>query len=142
MKNKYWAAFVLEDDGYYSVSFPDVPGAITEGASIEEAFDMAEDALSLVLQDMAARQKQIPSASPLSKAIQAAKNERQEDGLPWDVSQVVFQLVHAPNLDMTPVRINVSLPKFALEEVDRKAALVGMTRSGFLAKAAASYNVG
>lgn len=38
--------------GHYFVQFPDVPAAITEGHSWEEAIKMASDALGMVLVDM------------------------------------------------------------------------------------------
>lgn len=41
---KYPAAFRREDDGY-TVSFRDIPEAITQGDTYEEAIEMAEDAL-------------------------------------------------------------------------------------------------
>ena len=48
----------------------------------------------------------------------------------------LFQLFGAPDMDMTPVRINISLPKCVLEGLDRKASARGMTRSALIAKAA------
>ena len=44
MKVIYPACFYDEDDGGYSVVFPDLPGCITQGDSLEEAIEMAEDA--------------------------------------------------------------------------------------------------
>ena len=35
----------------------------------------------------------------------------------------------APDMDMTPVRINISTPQVVLEDLDRKAGARGMTRS-------------
>ncbi len=37
------------DEGGYCVTFPDLPGCITEGDSLEEALTMAKDALALHL---------------------------------------------------------------------------------------------
>ena len=51
----------------------------------------------------------------------------------------LFQLFGAPDMDMTPVRINISLPKCVLEGLDRKASARGMTRSALIAKAAQAY---
>ncbi len=50
MNNRiYPAVFHREDDGSISVEFPDLPGCVTCGASLEEAFRMAKDALTLWL---------------------------------------------------------------------------------------------
>lgn len=43
MKLYYPAVFIEHEDGY-TVEFPDLPGCITQGDSLEEAFEMAEDA--------------------------------------------------------------------------------------------------
>lgn len=44
MKLVYPACFYLEEDGGYSVEVPDLKGCITQGDSLEEALQMAEDA--------------------------------------------------------------------------------------------------
>lgn len=44
MKLVYPACFCIEEDGGYSVEFPDLPGCITQGDTLEEAMEMAEDA--------------------------------------------------------------------------------------------------
>ena len=43
MKLVYPACFYKEEEGY-SVEFPDLPGCITQGDTLEEAIEMAEDA--------------------------------------------------------------------------------------------------
>lgn len=53
MKYHFYAVLQKEDD-FYNVSFPDLPGAITFGEGIEEAVEMASDALGghlLVMED-------------------------------------------------------------------------------------------
>ena len=57
----YPAVFTPEDNNAYSVSFPDLPGCFTSGESLEDAFDMAQDALCLTLYDMEESGKPIPS---------------------------------------------------------------------------------
>lgn len=44
MKLVYPACFYMEEDGGYSVEVPDLKGCITQGNSLEEAIQMAEDA--------------------------------------------------------------------------------------------------
>lgn len=48
LRHLYPAVFKAEDDGY-SVRFPDFEGCYSEGDTIEEAYDMAVDALGLYL---------------------------------------------------------------------------------------------
>lgn len=45
----YPAIFTPEEDGGFSVNFPDVDGCYTEGDNLTDAIYMAEDALALVL---------------------------------------------------------------------------------------------
>ncbi len=49
--------------------------------------------------------------------------------------------VPAPELDLRTKQVAASFKKYALDMIDRKAAAVGMTRSGFLLKAAEAYEV-
>lgn len=64
--SKYLYFAVLEtdiDNEGYTVTFPDLPGCITEGDTLTEALDMARDALEgylLVLED---EKEKIPAAS-------------------------------------------------------------------------------
>lgn len=48
MKYLYPAIFTKEEDGII-VSFPDVDGAFTDGATMAEAYENAEDVLNLML---------------------------------------------------------------------------------------------
>ncbi len=48
-KYVYPAIFTKEKEGGYSVAFPDVPGCYTQGESLSEAMEMAQDALGLML---------------------------------------------------------------------------------------------
>ena len=48
MKYIYPAIFTEDEDGIL-VDFPDLPNCYTDGATIEEAFENAEDALALAL---------------------------------------------------------------------------------------------
>ena len=65
MKNKfvYPAIFQPELLGGYSVSFPDLPGCFTEGDSMEEAVDMAKDALGIYLTQLESDGQAAPVAS-------------------------------------------------------------------------------
>lgn len=59
----YPAVFEHEKEGNYSVYFPDVNGCYTGGATLQEALEMAEDALCLMLYDMEERHCEIPAPS-------------------------------------------------------------------------------
>ena len=46
----YVAKLTPEADGGYSVEFPDIPGCITQGDTLEETLAMAKEALELTLE--------------------------------------------------------------------------------------------
>ena len=60
MKYIYPAIFTEEEDGIL-VDFPDLPSCYTDGATIDEAFENAEDALALALWQM---EKNTPPSLP------------------------------------------------------------------------------
>lgn len=62
MKLYYPAIFLKEDDGRYSVSFPDVPEAITCGYDFENAVEMAKECLELCIKGRMEDNEEIPRA--------------------------------------------------------------------------------
>ena len=63
MKYAYTAVFTPEENGAYSVHFPDIQGCYTCGDDMADAVEMAKDALCLMLYDMEQSNKAIPAAS-------------------------------------------------------------------------------
>ncbi len=63
------AIFTEEDDGKYSVLFPDIENCFTGGDDMANALEMAEDVLCLMLYDMEKEGKAIPVPSEC-KAIE------------------------------------------------------------------------
>lgn len=74
MKYVYPAIFTPEEEGGYSVAFPDVQGCYTQGDDLAEAMFMAEDALALMLYELESAGKPAPAATPLGE-IRASGNE-------------------------------------------------------------------
>lgn len=70
----YPAVFTPEDDGGYSVAFPDMDGCFTQGETIEEAYEMAFDALGLAIDFLESEKRTIPSPSAPNK-IKLNENE-------------------------------------------------------------------
>jgi len=54
-----YSNYTKEDDGKYSVLFPDIENCFTGGDDMADAIDMAEDALRLMLYDMEQDKKEI-----------------------------------------------------------------------------------
>ncbi len=72
-KHFYPAVFTKEDEGY-SVRFPDLEGCFTEGDTLEEAYNMAVEAVGLYLEGNTAGTFNFPQTQELSN-IKAAANE-------------------------------------------------------------------
>ncbi len=68
MKSKYYyPAIITKDDCGYSVEFPDLVGCNTSGATQEEAFNMAEDALALFIYGLEDSNAEIPKPGDIRK---------------------------------------------------------------------------
>lgn len=62
-KYVYPAIFTPEEEGRYSVFFPDLEGCYTCGDDLQDALFMANDVLAFVLYDYEAEGKEIPEPS-------------------------------------------------------------------------------
>ena len=140
--NKFYIAGIVpesaEEGGGYSVYFPDMPNVAAGGETVEEAIRNAASGLYLALRGLAEQNAPIPEPSSLQAVRAAVLSERDGDGLPCP-EDTVYQYIPAPGLDMVPVRLNVSLPKSIVEEIDEVTERMAMTRSGFITVAARAY---
>lgn len=62
-KYAYPAIFTAEEDGSFSINFPDLEGCYTCGDSLEDGIEMAEDVLALVLYGYEKDGREIPTPS-------------------------------------------------------------------------------
>jgi predicted RNase H-like HicB family nuclease len=123
---QHYVALIHKDaDSDYGVSFPDFPGAVTAGRTLDEARALAEEALAFHIEGMVEDHEAVPEPSSL-EAIMADPENR--DG--------VAILVGAPSQTVKAVRINITIQEDVLREIDAFAEAHGLTRSGFLASAA------
>lgn len=125
---KYFALIHKDAGSDYGVSFPDFPGCISAGKTYETALHNAVEALSGHV-DMMQRDGE---AIPAPRDLDALK--RDEDWIEWEsatVTMIPLLSTAAPSQ-----RLNISLDAALLEEIDRAAKAIGMTRSAYLARAA------
>jgi predicted RNase H-like HicB family nuclease len=94
----YPAVFHPNDDGSITISFPDLPGCISEGKSLENALYMAQDALTQYLQVSSEAGLDFSPASDMS-AVSCGAGE-------------FVSLVRAETKDGRAVRRTVSIPKW------------------------------
>lgn len=59
----FYPAVFTQGEKYITVTFPDIPAAITQGKDQAEAFEMAQEVLGLVLEDYS----DYPEPSPISQ---------------------------------------------------------------------------
>ena len=102
------AVFTKEDGQLYSVQFPDIEGCFTSGEGLLETFEMAEDALALVLYDMEAEGKQVPEPTKI-EAIRIPKGAF--------TSYVTCDTkVYRRNRKMRAVKKTLTIPEWMNEE--------------------------
>jgi predicted RNase H-like HicB family nuclease len=117
----YLALLRKEPGSDFGVDFPDFPGCVTAGKTLEEARQMAAEALALHVEGMVEDREPIPAPSTLDAVM----------GDPQNRDAVAF-LVDAGTRPAKSVRINVMLPEDLVAAIDRVAS----NRSRFLADAA------
>ena len=123
---EYIAIIHKDSDSSFGASFPDLPGCISAADTLEELRPMIEESLGLHFEGMIEDGEAVPEPSPLDKIV---KSKDYADA-------VAVMGVRAPELVGATVRVNITLPEKVLAQIDRKAAEQGMSRSGFLVKAA------
>ena len=69
MERTYIALVHKDLDSDYGVSFPDLPGCITVGSTLEEAHEMAREALALHLEGLGADGETVPSPGSADQAL-------------------------------------------------------------------------
>ena len=119
----YIAIIQKEPGSDYGVSFPDFPGCVTAGTSIDEAKDLAQEALLFHVEGMLEDGEALPEPSRLEEIMAD----------PAFLGGLAF-LVPVP--DTRAVRINISVPELALRKIDAAAKKRGLSRSAFLVQAA------
>jgi predicted RNase H-like HicB family nuclease len=110
----------------FGVSFPDFPGCITAGSSIDEAKDMAHDALSLHIKGMIEDGENIPTPSKLEDIM--------DDPDYADAAAIL--IVSVSEVKPRSVRVNITVQEDILRKIDKVAKKRGMSRSSFLVHAA------
>lgn len=126
MKMSAYIALLRKDkESDYGVEFPDFPGCVTAGSTLEEARANAEEALALHIDGMAEDGEAIPEPSSLDRIA----------ALPESKDVVAF-LVPVRKAPEKILRVNITVPASELGRIDAYAESKGLTRSSFLVEAA------
>ncbi|HKR88682.1 MAG TPA: type II toxin-antitoxin system HicB family antitoxin [Phenylobacterium sp.] len=121
----YIALIHKAPDSDYGVSFPDFPGCVTAGSTLDEARVNAVEALALHVEGMVEDAEPVPEPSALEAVMSDVHNR---DGV-----AILVALADEP---IKAVRVNITLPETDLRQIDKYAEAHGLTRSGFLLTAA------
>jgi predicted RNase H-like HicB family nuclease len=121
---EYIAYLHKEKKSDYGVSFPDFPGCITAGKTLEEARRYAAEALTLHIEGMVEDGEEIPEASLLDTL---SRDPSLKDAVAFLVDINVSDKVE---------RFNITARKSQMEEIDRIAKQQRMTRSAYMVASA------
>jgi len=121
-----YLAFIHKDaNSDYTVTFPDFPGCVTAGSTLDEARAMAQEALPFHLEGLLEDGEALADPMLLEEALEVDPANR----------RAVALLVEVP-IEEPMIRINITAPKAALARIDRYAQAHGMSRSAFLIQSA------
>jgi len=95
----YIAIVHKEPQSDFGVSFPDFPGCITAGSDIDEAKDMAQEALALHARGLLEDGDQLPSPSKLEQIMAD----------PDFADAAAFLIVGIPDEKPRTIRINITV---------------------------------
>jgi predicted RNase H-like HicB family nuclease len=121
----YIALLRKDPDSDFGVDFPDFPGCITAGSTLEETRAMAQEALESHIECMLELGQMIPEPSSLDDIMTDPENA---EAIPFPVA--------VSNRRGEGVQINLTIPQADLKEVDALAKEQGKSRSAVLTEAA------
>jgi len=114
----------------YGVTVPDLPGCFSGGSTMDEAIDMAREAIELHLEGLIEDGQLIPEACP----VEVHRDDPDYRGGTWAVVAI-----DPANLRLKAKRVNITIPERILDAIDRFADAHNETRSRLLANAALAY---
>ena len=124
-----YVSFIHRDDAGYGVSFPDLPGCVSVGDTVDDAVRQACEALAFHVDGLCDDGQPIPQP----RSIDAIKADPELSDWRRGADIMLLPLL----LDRgSSRRVNISLDRGLLQAIDHEARQRRMTRSAFLATAA------
>lgn len=121
-------ALIHGDPGRYGISFPDFPGCIAGGETLDEALVRGVEALAFHVRGM------VGDGDPLP-ILRTLEQLHGDPDFAADARDAVIAVVQV-EMPGRAVRVNVSIDEHLLDAIDRAARAAGQSRSAFLADAA------
>lgn len=125
---RYVAFIHKEPDTAFGVSFPDLPGAISAGGTLDEATRNAVEALALHVRGMEADGDTVPAPRTIDDIVADPAFAGEREGA------IIAAIPLVRDLGST-TRVNLSLDLGLLKAIDAEARERGQTRSAFIASA-------
>jgi len=120
----YIAYLHKESKSDFGVSFPDFPGCVTAGRTLDEARKLAPEALALHIDGMVEDGESIPEPSTLDDV---ASDSAMKGAVAFMVSVAVGEKAE---------RFNITARRSQIAEIDKRAEEAGMNRSAYMVAAA------
>jgi predicted RNase H-like HicB family nuclease len=128
----FYRALIVQDEGDqpedgYGVVFPDLPGCITSGDTVEHAYEHAFEAVALHVEGMNEEGVALPEPTPFNAPLPSWLTDAA-----GRIERTVLVPVKIPG---RAIRISITMDKGLLGRLDAEAAASGNTRSGYIAEA-------
>jgi predicted RNase H-like HicB family nuclease len=117
-----------DDHSVYGVIVPDIAGCHSWGDTLNEAIGNTKEAIYSHVETLLECGESIDFTASEIDSLRA--KEEFTDAI-WAIVDIDMS-----KLDPTPERVNISLPRFLLHNIDQYTKAHHETRSGFLARAA------
>lgn len=127
----YTACIEGDDTPGFSVFFPDLPGCISAGDTVQQAATNAAEALALHIEGLVETGQPIPEPSAPDAPLPDWLARDPED----QPSRIVARILIPVEMPGRSVRTNITVEEGLLARLDAAAAAAGMSRSGFIAEA-------
>jgi predicted RNase H-like HicB family nuclease len=127
---QYIAVVEKDPDSAFGVWFPDVEGCFSAGDTLDEASSNAAAALRQHAEALESSGRAVPPARSMDDVLRDKDVRKAASG-----GAILFAVPLLSDAGRT-VRINVSLDKGLVDQIDTAASKRGLTRSAFLAQAA------
>lgn len=109
----------------YGVIFPDFPGCVSAGKTVDEALRNAREGIVFHMEGMLENGELLPEPTPLETILSKL-----------EYKTATACLIHVVPPSGKLQRVNISIDMGLLVEIDHAAALLGKNRSEFLAESA------
>jgi predicted RNase H-like HicB family nuclease len=120
--------FVHEEDGVYGISFPDFPGCVAGGHTLDDVIRRGTEALAFHIDGMVEEGMELPEP-------RSFQSVRKDKSLAEDMAGAVL-VAASLEIPSKVERINITMDKRLLDRIDRAAEAIGDNRSHWLAEAA------